>query len=56
MKRGGENAEEPKPKNKEVETKQFPRNPTEVSEIPVGEDLYSYERNIKFLQNEELRQ
>ena len=50
MIREGENTAEPKPKNKEVETKQFPHNHTEVSEVPVREDLESCER---FLQKEE---
>ena len=53
MIREGENTEntaEPKPKNKEVETKQFPHNHTEVSEVPVGEDLEFCER---FLQKED---
>ena len=53
MIREGENTVEPKPKNKEVETKQFPHNHTEVSEVPVGEDLKSCERSIIFLQKEE---
>ena len=53
MIREGENTAEPKPKNKEVETKQFPHNHTEVSEVPVGEDLESCERSIIFLQKEE---
>ena len=49
----GENKGEPKPKKKGVELKQFPRKPTEVPEMPIGEDLESCERNIKFLQKEE---
>ena len=49
----GENKGEPKPKKKGVEPKQFPRKPTEVPEMPIGEDLESCERNIKFLQKEE---
>ena len=51
----GENKGEPKPKKKGVEPKQFPRKPTEVPEMPIGEDLESCERNIKFLQKEEKR-
>ena len=49
----GENEGEPKPKKKGVEPKQFPRKPTEVPEMPIGEDLESCERNINFLQKEE---
>ena len=53
MKREAENMEDPKPKKKRAEPKQFPHNPTEVPEMPVGEDVESCERNIKFLQKEE---
>ena len=49
----GENQGEPKPKRMRVEPKQFPRKPTEVPEMPIGEDLELCERNIKFLQKEE---
>ena len=49
----GENQGEPKAKKERVEPKHLPRKPTEVPEMPIGEDLESCERNIKFLQKEE---
>ena len=49
----GENQGEPKTKKQRVEPKHLPRKPTEIPEIPIGEDLESCERNIKFLQKEE---
>jgi len=49
MKREGENMEDPKPKKKRAEPKQFPHNPTEVPEMPVGEDLSLVKETLKIL-------
>ena len=51
-KRDVQEKEEPDPKKKRVDPKQFPHAP-EVPEMLVGEDMESCERHIKFMQKEE---
>ena len=55
MKREGENMEDPKPKKKRAEPKQFPHNPTEVQKCLLGKTLSLVKERLSFFKKKKKR-